>query len=181
MPKPSSDLPESGPGRSLLSVWSCSGWGLHSPSRYRDGGSLLHCHSTLTRRGLLRKTSEDCLQSSGHIAYNPSGRYYFCCTGLGVTSTGCYPASCPAEPGLSSSAPFRLCSRDHLFHLFLLFDNCLYFKTASADELPAQGIFWQLLAADSQKILQKLEQPFCLMIFRLPLLYAKEQRLRILF
>lgn len=53
-PKPSSDLPESGPGRSLLSAWSCSGWGLHSPSRYRDGGSLLHCHSTLTsayRRG----------------------------------------------------------------------------------------------------------------------------------
>lgn len=48
LPKPSSDLPESGPGRSLLSVWSCSGWGLHSPSRYRDGGSLLHCHSTLT-------------------------------------------------------------------------------------------------------------------------------------
>ena len=103
LPKPSSDLPESGPGRSLLSVWSCSGWGLHSPSRYRDGGSLLHCHSTLTRRGLLRKTSEDCLQSSGHIAYNPSGRYYFCCTGLGVTSTGRYPASCPVKPGLSSS------------------------------------------------------------------------------
>ena len=46
-PKPSSDLPESRPGRSSLSVWSCSGWGLHSPSRYRAGGSLLHCHSTL--------------------------------------------------------------------------------------------------------------------------------------
>ena len=133
-PKPSSDLPESGPGRSLLSAWSCSGWGLHSPSRYRDGGSLLHCHSTLTRRGLLRKTSEDCLQSSGHIAYNPSGRYYFCCTGLGVASTGCYPASCPVEPGLSSPAPFRLCSRDHLFHL-----SCFYMPIPSMRRMP---VFW---------------------------------------
>ena len=32
---------------------------------------------------------------------------YFCCTGLGVTSTGRYPASCPVKPGLSSSAAFR--------------------------------------------------------------------------
>ena len=46
-PKPSSNLPESEPGRLLLSAWSCSGWGLHSPPRYRDGGSLLHCHSIL--------------------------------------------------------------------------------------------------------------------------------------
>ena len=28
----------------------------------------------------------------------------FCCTGLGVTSTGRYPASCPMKPGLSSPA-----------------------------------------------------------------------------
>ena len=39
---------------------------------------------------------------------------YFCCTGLGVTSTGRYPASCPAKPGLSSAEPFRLFSRDYL-------------------------------------------------------------------
>ena len=32
---------------------------------------------------------------------------YFCCTGLGVTSTGRYPASCPMKPGLSSPAAFR--------------------------------------------------------------------------
>ena len=37
----------------------------------------------------------------------------FCCTGLGVTSTGRYPASCPMKPGLSSPA---LSSRDHLSH-----------------------------------------------------------------
>ena len=29
-------------------------------------------------------------------------RYTFCCTFLGVTSTGRYPASCPVKPGLSS-------------------------------------------------------------------------------
>ena len=32
---------------------------------------------------------------------------YFCCTGLGVASTGRYPASCPVKPGLSSPASFR--------------------------------------------------------------------------
>ena len=63
------------------------------PACYQDGGSLLHCLSTLT---------------------SASEAVYFCCTGLGVTSTGRYPASCPAKPGLSSSEPFRLSSRDHL-------------------------------------------------------------------
>ena len=31
-----------------------------------------------------------------------AGRYTFCCTCLGVASTGRYPASCPVKPGLSS-------------------------------------------------------------------------------
>ena len=63
------------------------------PACYQDGGSLLHCLSTLT---------------------SASEAVYFCCTGLGVTSTGRFPASCPAKPGLSSSEPFRLFSRDYL-------------------------------------------------------------------
>ena len=33
---------------------------------------------------------------------------HFCCTILGVASTGRYPASCPVKPGLSSPAAFRL-------------------------------------------------------------------------
>ena len=66
------------------------------PSRYREGGSLLHCPSTLTD-----------LTSAVH----------FCCTVLGVTSTGCYPAPCPVKPGLSSSGTFRPASRDHLSYL----------------------------------------------------------------
>ena len=58
------------------------------PACYQDGGSLLHYLSTLT------PTSE---------------AVYFCCTGLGVTSTGRYPASCPAKPGLPRLNPF-VCS-----------------------------------------------------------------------
>ncbi len=37
----------------------------------------------------------------------PQSAVYFCCTGLGVASTGCYPAPCPVKPGLSSPAAFR--------------------------------------------------------------------------
>ena len=53
----------------------------------------------------------------------PKEAVYFCCTGLGVTSTGRYPASCPVKPGLSSSAPFRLYSRDHLTCLHECYSN----------------------------------------------------------
>ena len=52
---------------------------------------------------------------------------YFCCTGLGVTSTGRYPASCPAKPGLSSSEPFRLFSRDYLAWLRKCYSNTFFF------------------------------------------------------
>lgn len=57
---------------------------------YQPSGSLLHCLSTLTRSR----------------SYRPRA-VYFCCTGLGVASTGRYPASCPVKPGLSSPAAFR--------------------------------------------------------------------------
>ena len=63
------------------------------PACYQDGGSLLHCLSTLTRKNLAVS---------------------LCCTIPGVASAGRYPASCPAKPGLSSSEPFRLFSRDYL-------------------------------------------------------------------
>ena len=51
-----------------------------------DGGGLLHPLFTLTACAAV----------------------YFCCTFLGVTSTGRYPASCPVKPGLSSPVPFRV-------------------------------------------------------------------------
>ena len=47
---------------------------------------------------------------SSYLAFSPlpaKQAVIFCCTGLGVTSTGRYPASCPMKPGLSSPAAFR--------------------------------------------------------------------------
>ena len=76
-----------------FSIRSCFGWGLHGFLCYQRNGSLLHCLSTLTRKNLAVS---------------------LCCTIPGVTSAGRYPASCPAKPGLSSSEPFRLFSRDYL-------------------------------------------------------------------
>ena len=85
------------------------------PACYQDGGSLLHCLSTLT------PTSE---------------AVYFCCTGLGVTSTGRYPASCPAKPGLSSSEPFRLFSRDHLAWLRKCYSSTFFSTCKQLFTLP---------------------------------------------
>ena len=45
----------------------------------------------------------------------PRGAVYFCCTGLGVASTGRYPASCPMKPGLSSSAMAAAITRPACF------------------------------------------------------------------
>ncbi len=68
-------------GNCIVPVWSCFKWGLHSLSCYQGSGKLLPYLFTLT-----------CIQA-----------VIFCCTSLRVTSTGRYPASCPAKPGLSSS------------------------------------------------------------------------------
>jgi hypothetical protein len=75
-----------------LSVRPCFGWGLHSPFCYQKGGGLLNHLSILT------------------IEKQITMAVYFCCTSLGVASTGCYPAPCPMKPGLSS--PSKRC--DHL-------------------------------------------------------------------
>ena len=88
LPLDSSDLPKSTTGRRNAFIRSCFGWGLQSPCCYQQGGGLLHRLSTLTI-------------SAQDMAV------YFCCTFLGVASTGRYPASCPVKPGLSSPKPFR--------------------------------------------------------------------------
>ena len=88
-----------------LSFWSCFGWGLHGSARYRTDGSLLHCLSTLTRRNAGR-FSENCIRS--FLCAKSTAAVYFCCTGLGVASTGRYPASCPVKPGLSSPGRLRV-------------------------------------------------------------------------
>ncbi len=86
------------------------------PTRERDGqphSSLFGLASSgVYRACLVTKTAV-----SSYLAFPPLPvklAVYFCCTSLGVASTGCYPAPCPMKPGLSSPATFRFCSRDHL-------------------------------------------------------------------
>ena len=80
------------------------------PLCYHRGGSLLSCLSTLTIKMAV----------------------YLCCTSLGVTSTGRYPASCPMKPGLSSPGTFRPAGSDHLFHSHIIILN---WETASTCKL----------------------------------------------
>ena len=91
LPPGSSDLPES--RRATV----CFLFGLAS-----DG---VYTAFSVTRQAVVSYTAFSPL---------PLWAVIFCCTFLGVTSTGRYPASCPMKPGLSSPAAFRFCSRDHL-------------------------------------------------------------------
>ncbi len=79
-------------GRLMPPVRSCFGWGLHGP--------------------LLLPEGRWSLTPPFHPYRNAA--VYFCCTFPGVASARRYLASCPAKPGLSSPAAFRLCSCDHL-------------------------------------------------------------------
>ena len=82
----SSVLPKSTTGSRIAFSWTCFGWGLHLP--------------------LLLPAARQSLTLPFH-PYQHMLAVYFCCTSLGVTSTGRYPASCPVKPGLSSPAAFR--------------------------------------------------------------------------
>jgi hypothetical protein len=66
-----------------LSVRPCFGWGLHLPLPLPEGRWSLKPPFHPYRN-----------------KYAPA--VYFCCTSLGVASTGRYPAPCPVKPGLSS-------------------------------------------------------------------------------
>ena len=100
LPAGSSDLPKAWRAAFISLLFGLASNGVYMcHCCYQQCGSLLLCLSTLTTTFAMA--------------------VYFCCTGLGVTSTGRYPASCPIEPGLSSPAAFRQCSRDHLSYLYL--------------------------------------------------------------
>ena len=111
-PAASSDLPESRPGKPVALCLVLLRMGFT-------------CAPSVTKRAVVSYTAfpplpgiprREALSANG-------GAVYFYCTGLGVTSTGRYPASCPLKPGLSSSAPFRLYSRDHLTCLHECYSN----------------------------------------------------------
>ena len=87
-PAGSSDLPESRSGKSVA------------------------FYSVLLRMGFTYAPSVTGQAVVSYTALPPFTRQnmavHFCCTILGVTSTGRYPASCPVKPGLSSPVPFRV-------------------------------------------------------------------------
>ncbi len=87
--------------------------------RKRFGSVLLRMGFTyalpVTRKAVVSYTA---LPTLPHPS--PGTAVYFCCTILGVASTGRYPASCPVKPGLSSPRPgFPGAGRDHLSYLFI--------------------------------------------------------------
>jgi len=95
LPKGSSDYKERGgppfPNKvRVLSFQSCTGWGLQSGQV-----AMPLVSSYLAFPSLHRKT----------------GAVSFCCTFLGVASTGYYPAPCPMELGLSSYGQSRMQSQ----------------------------------------------------------------------
>ena len=88
LPAGSSDLPESTTGRRIA------------------------LYSVLLRMGFTSAPSVTRKAVSSYLTVPPLPQenpvaVYFCCTSLGVSSTGRYPAPCPAKPGLSSPAAFR--------------------------------------------------------------------------
>ena len=98
LPGVSSDLTRErdGPPRSS-SIRSCSGWGLPGRKVALSPVSSYLAISPLPGRRRFTARQAVC----------------FCGTFLEVAFTGRYPASCPAEPGLSSAAAFRRVSRGH--------------------------------------------------------------------
>ena len=144
LPAASSDLPGDRTGRPMVSIFGLASDGVYMATCcYQRHGGLLHRLFTLTT----------------FVAV------IFCCTFLRVTSTGRYPASCPAKPGLSS--PVLLQPRSFIPLAYLLNINFLFLstsllqydkqsnlKTASSHKFPDQRIVWKIFAADAQKILQ---------------------------
>ena len=108
LPTGSSDLPETD-GPPYVSFWSCFEWGLHMPRKL------------------------PCMRWSLKPPFHPyqlTLAVYFCCTILGVASTGRYPASCPVKPGLSSPRRELLATptcREHLsYSIFTFYRNHKY-------------------------------------------------------
>ena len=112
------------------------------PFCYHNGGSLLHCLSTLT---FTKKA------------------VYFCCTGLGVTSTGRYPASCPVKPGLSSSAAFRRMQP----RLSVLLNTVLHY-TMSDSECQTPVLLSESLGFCFYILLYTVREKACQTLHRIP-------------
>ena len=131
LPAASSDLPGDRTGRPMVSIFGLASDGVYMATCcYQRHGGLLHRLFTLTT----------------FVAV------IFCCTFLRVTSTGRYPASCPAKPGLSSPAAFRFCSRDHLSCMSALLYYQHPFVFASTFWTKLQNIFGHCCMSKLDKV-----------------------------
>ena len=102
LPAASSDPPENESGKSM-----CSLFGLASDGVYM---AIVVTNNTVV----------------SYTAFPPlplKVAVYLCCTFLGVTSTGRYPASCPAKPGLSSPAIWQPRSFVLLLYQIIIHQN----------------------------------------------------------
>ena len=111
LPAVSSGLPESRPGKPVALCLVLLRMGFT-------------CAPPVTRRAVVSYTAFPPLPSIKKAVY-------FCCTGLGVTSTGRYPASCPAKPGLSSPAASQKEYGQPRLFILLIFLSILYLFSSS--------------------------------------------------
>ena len=136
LPAGSSDLPKAWRAAFISLLFGLASNGVYMcHCCYQQCGSLLHCLSTLTIAFAMAVyfccTGLGVGSTGRYPAHCPStltacAAVYFCCTFLGVTSTGRYPASCPVKPGLSS--PARMQPRSSV--LLIIF-SCFCFRLLS--------------------------------------------------
>ena len=144
LPAGSSDLPKAWRATFISLLFGLASNGVYMcHCCYQQCGSLLHCLSTLT------------------IAFAMA--VYFCCTGLGVASTGRYPASCPAKPGLSSSAAFRRMQP----RLSVLLNTVLHY-TMSDSECQTPVLLSESLGFCFYILLYTVREKACQTLHRIP-------------
>lgn len=142
LPASSSGTPKSGPGKPIAFLLPCFGWGLHVP-----------CLLPAKRWAL----------TPPFHPYRLIPAVYFCCTGLRVTPTGRYPASCPAKPGLSSSAAFRRMQP----RLSVLLNTVLHY-TMSDSECQTPVLLSESLGFCFYILLYTVREKACQTLHRIP-------------
>lgn len=142
LPASSSGTPKSGPGKPIAFLLPCFGWGLHVP-----------CLLPAKRWAL----------TPPFHPYRQKPAVYFCCTGLRVSPTGRYPASCPAKPGLSSSAAFRRMQP----RLSVLLNTVLHY-TMSDSECQTPVLLSESLGFCFYILLYTVREKACQTLHRIP-------------
>lgn len=142
LPASSSGTPKSGPGKPIAFLLPCFGWGLHVP-----------CLLPAKRWAL----------TPPFHPYRLIPAVYFCCTSLRVTPTGRYPASCPAKPGLSSSAAFRRMQP----RLSVLLNTVLHY-TMSDSECQTPVLLSESLGFCFYILLYTVREKACQTLHRIP-------------